>query len=55
MPKTFALMKPSAVIINTARGPLIDEESLIEALQANVWQEPHWTSSRWNRFRWIVR
>ena len=31
---TFALMKPNAVIINTARGPLIDEESLIEALQA---------------------
>ena len=32
--KTFAFMKPTAVIINTARGPLIDEQSLIEALQA---------------------
>ena len=32
--KTFALMKPTAVVINTARGPLIDEKSLIEALQA---------------------
>jgi D-3-phosphoglycerate dehydrogenase / 2-oxoglutarate reductase len=32
---SFALMKPDAVIINTARGPLIDEKSLIEALQAN--------------------
>ena len=31
---TFALMKPNAVIINTARGPLIDEKSLIAALQA---------------------
>ena len=31
---TFALMKSTAVIINTARGPLIDEQSLIEALQA---------------------
>jgi len=30
---TFALMKPTAVIINTARGPLVDEKSLIEALQ----------------------
>jgi D-3-phosphoglycerate dehydrogenase / 2-oxoglutarate reductase len=33
--KTFAWMKSTAVIINTARGPLIDEKSLIEALQAN--------------------
>jgi D-3-phosphoglycerate dehydrogenase len=32
--KTFAMMKPTSVIINTARGPLIDEISLIEALQA---------------------
>jgi D-3-phosphoglycerate dehydrogenase len=32
--KTFALMRPDAVIINTARGPLIDEISLVEALQA---------------------
>jgi len=31
--KTFALMKPNAVVINTARGPLINEKSLIEALQ----------------------
>ncbi|NJC95289.1 MAG: dihydrofolate reductase [Anaerolineales bacterium] len=31
---TFALMKPTSVLINTARGPIVDEESLIEALQA---------------------
>jgi len=31
---TFALMKPNAVIINTARGPIVDEKNLIEALQA---------------------
>ena len=31
---TFALMKPTAVLINTARGPIVEEKSLIAALQA---------------------
>ncbi|WP_087871981.1 2-hydroxyacid dehydrogenase [Arthrobacter globiformis] len=30
----IASMKPDAVIINTARGPLIDENALVEALKA---------------------
>jgi phosphoglycerate dehydrogenase-like enzyme len=31
---TFAMMKPSAVLINTARGPIVHESALVEALQA---------------------
>jgi phosphoglycerate dehydrogenase-like enzyme len=34
--KQFAMMKPQSVVINTARGPIIDQAALIEALQAGT-------------------
>ena len=33
--REFELMKDSAMIINTARGPIIDEKALVKALQGN--------------------
>jgi len=34
--KALSMMKPEAVLINTARGPIVKEEALIDALQEGI-------------------
>ena len=31
--RAFAMMKPTCIIVNTARGPVVDEKALVEALK----------------------
>ena len=36
--KTLAMMKPTAILINSSRGPVVDEKALVEALKKRtIW------------------
>jgi D-3-phosphoglycerate dehydrogenase len=49
--QALALMKPTAVLVNTARGPIIDLPALARALQEERSPGRRWTSSIPSRFR----
>lgn len=59
--KELAQMKPSALLINTSRGPLIDEQALLDVLKKGsiagagldvFWEEPLPKESPWRTTEW---
>ena len=53
--RELALMKPTASLINTCRGPVVDEEALIAALRDGRSPPPGSMSSSWSRCNTTAR
>lgn len=44
-------MRPDALLVNTARGGLVDTAALVRVLDEGTWPAPRSTSSRWSHPR----